>query len=1175
MSLKPLLGFYFGRAAVCLALALAAPAEAQIGVNLIPNPSFEEANGALPAGWILQRVAQEDPTAIEYPDASAPGADGTFEPHTGDRHLRFVNVPEVANITTVLDQAESEGNYTWIPIETGVPYRFQMYYRYDEVIESFSNARMELRIVFGYDANPGGVPEPTSFYYNELHYKPVHTPSGGNPPVAMDSWKLVQTDHVFDGTPVLGGGIEREVEWIRLKLEPNTAFVGSVSVDDLSMVQLVNAEFSGPASSLAYDFVIDGEDLPTAGFTAAPADRNFSSEGDYGFEFDEGSSPPLAYDKTTHPTLFASRYMSRGATFKTALPDGDYHLSLFMGGYWRNEPSPELHLVDFNGERLIDEYDQWVDINALKDHWYFKYIEATLVTSDDVAPPGLGYAVYRDYIAPRYRRHDLTVSVSNGEGLAISNSSGFMSGVVITPISDQAAHETAIEDFEAELADEFVSHAATYVPPAEFGLPVVKGDDTLPAGEPAPDYVIFHRHWMDFVEFTSRPELNEPAVTELRLAATPGEFEPVTFSIWPQQQLENATITVSNLQTAGGSSTIDSEAVRVWYLQQKPWRDITEFSFIGTFLPDWGSRTLYPDVTQRAWLNVRVPDDAPAGLYTGQVTFSADGVAPAVIDLTLEVRPFTLERPPRFHTMRGAGGKVIFAFPSEGFDESEGAPPQIYNREFYRRAAYEDLYNHGFQPEISPYFSGSLTGGNWWDENGDFVWSHGDIAGSADDQLARFDASAFSEGGVVWIDGSFTRDQAAFDSSTPGEWSPADVAQWLAGIESKLYGDRGITTIYLHTTSEESHYSGTAWTDLHDFIGEYRNTGYEGSGAWPHIFTVHSSNTSAGQPEAIEHADFPLLGMFHGVGSPKASEQIATAAATGKPYGFYGSRGRFAQGFFLWKSGASGSFHEFYSNYSGTLNDDWDWYFGTKPMENPGYTVATYSQTGRMVGSWYWEELREGVDDDAYLSTLDHWIDWARCEQSLFQACVDAVTARQAISDAIDLDVYTNEEDFEELGISGRLSRRGLELYRPMQPAAFDVLRTQAADAIASLVGPDSDGDDVPDHLDNCPANANVDQADLDGDTEGDACDLDADGDQLLDAYETGTGVFVSETDTGTDPRNPDSDGDGLDDGLEVNTGLDPNEYNALGVPALSPPMLWALAGLLGVAAAGRLRRKH
>ena len=111
------------------------------------------------------------------------------------------------------------------------------------------------------------------------------------------------------------------------------------------------------------------------------------------------------------------------------------------------------------------------------------------------------------------------------------------------------------------------------------------------------------------------------------------------------------------------------------------------------------------------------------------------------------------------------------------------------------------------------------------------------------------------------------------------------------------------------------------------------------------------------------------------------------------------------------------------------------------------------------------------------------------------------MTTRQAISDAIDLDVYTNEEDFEELGISGRLSRRGLELYRPMQPAAFDVLRTQAAEAIAPLVGPDSDGDDVPDHLDNCSAIPNPAQEDTDVNGTGDLCNSaeDTDGDEFAD----------------------------------------------------------------------------
>ena len=47
--------------------------------------------------------------------------------------------------------------------------------------------------------------------------------------------------------------------------------------------------------------------------------------------------------------------------------------------------------------------------------------------------------------------------------------------------------------------------------------------------------------------------------------------------------------------------------------------------------------------------------------------------------------------------------------------------------------------------------------------------------------------------------------------------------------------------------------------------------------------------------------------------------------------------------------------------------------------------------------------------------------------------------------------------------------------------------------------------------------------------------DPDTDGDGILDRYETGTGVYVSPTDTGTSPTNPDSDGDGLTDGQEVN----------------------------------------
>jgi hypothetical protein len=54
---------------------------------------------------------------------------------------------------------------------------------------------------------------------------------------------------------------------------------------------------------------------------------------------------------------------------------------------------------------------------------------------------------------------------------------------------------------------------------------------------------------------------------------------------------------------------------------------------------------------------------------------------------------------------------------------------------------------------------------------------------------------------------------------------------------------------------------------------------------------------------------------------------------------------------------------------------------------------------------------------------------------------------------------------------------------------------------------------------------------------------IDTDGDGLWDAVETDTDIYVSESDTGTDPTDPDSDDDGLSDGDEVNTyGTDPND---------------------------------
>ncbi len=165
-------------------------------------------------------------------------------------------------------------------------------------------------------------------------------------------------------------------------------------------------------------------------------------------------------------------------------------------------------------------------------------------------------------------------------------------------------------------------------------------------------YLLFQRPITEPVYANTHPRADERVVS-LSAFGTPGEFEPVTISLYPIRDLKNMTVTCSDLISNNFSipaSQIDIRIQTYWNVAFPRYASRDTYRRVPELLEKVTAHSSAAQECQRWWLTVRVPEDAKPRLYQGTVTLQDDGFdQPVKIPFSFRVLGFRLQQDPRKH----------------------------------------------------------------------------------------------------------------------------------------------------------------------------------------------------------------------------------------------------------------------------------------------------------------------------------------------------------------------------------------------------------------------------------------------------------------------------------------------------------------------------------------------
>jgi len=165
-------------------------------------------------------------------------------------------------------------------------------------------------------------------------------------------------------------------------------------------------------------------------------------------------------------------------------------------------------------------------------------------------------------------------------------------------------------------------------------------------------YVLFQRPIMEPVYPNTKP-LAQERLEQLVAFATPGEFEPLTFSLYPVRELQNLEVRCSSLTCEAGVIPVAAITVRLvtyWNVGYPHYTSRSTYRRTPELLERVSVHSSPRGECQRYWIEVHVPEDAKPGLYQGTVSVWDDGFEQAIeIPVSLRVLEFKLQKDPAKH----------------------------------------------------------------------------------------------------------------------------------------------------------------------------------------------------------------------------------------------------------------------------------------------------------------------------------------------------------------------------------------------------------------------------------------------------------------------------------------------------------------------------------------------